>query len=68
MTLGKAPSSSLGSLPAPRLSLGDVKGSYRVWTGLELKEVSGSIPVGNSCSLSPRPLSEAQDQIKGTQH
>lgn len=59
MTMGKTTSSSLGSLPAPRRSLGDVEGSYRVWTGLELKEVSGSTPAGSSCSLSPRPLSEA---------
>lgn len=58
--------SSLGSSPAPRLSLGAAEGSHGVWTSLE--RVVGSTLVGSSWSPSPRPLPEAQGQIKGTQH
>lgn len=47
---------------------GVVEGSHRIQTGLELQGVTGSAPVGSSFSPSPRPLSEAQGQIKGTQH
>ena len=59
--LDKTSASSLGSLPAPRLSLGDDEGSHGVQTGLEAP------PVGTSWSPSPRLLPEAQGQIKGTQ-
>lgn len=59
---GKTSASNLGSLPAPRLSLGDAEGSHGVQTGLEAP------PVGSSWSPSPRLLPEAQGQIKGTQH
>lgn len=47
---GKTSASSLGSLPAPRLSLGDAEGSHGVQTGLE------ATPVGElMVSLSQAP-------------